>query len=96
MIATAREHLKEIPDDQEARLHMALLLGRLGLVDQARAEVDLAEGILIALAGSGNSGGVLRTNHLAVANGGHFVHSAGTNQRVNVQWRNLQIQRRKP
>ncbi len=35
-ITSARHHLQEVPDDQEARLHMALLLGRMGLADDAR------------------------------------------------------------
>ena len=35
-IATARKHLKEVPDDQEARLHMALLSARMGLAEDAR------------------------------------------------------------
>jgi serine/threonine protein kinase/Flp pilus assembly protein TadD len=35
-IAAAKAHLKEVKDNQEARTHMALLLGRMGLTDEAR------------------------------------------------------------
>jgi len=35
-IAAAKKHLTRVPDDQEARLHMAMLLARMGLGDDAR------------------------------------------------------------
>jgi serine/threonine protein kinase/tetratricopeptide (TPR) repeat protein len=38
-IAAAKKHLAEVEDDQEARLHMAMLLARMGLGDDARAVV---------------------------------------------------------
>ncbi len=38
----ARRHLREVEDDQEARLHLALLLARVGLKDEATAEVAKA------------------------------------------------------
>ncbi len=38
-IKAADEHLKQVPDDQEARLHKALLLARMGLGDEARTTV---------------------------------------------------------
>jgi serine/threonine protein kinase/Flp pilus assembly protein TadD len=41
-ISHARAHLREVPDSQEARLHLALLLARMGSVDEARKEVDQA------------------------------------------------------
>jgi len=41
-IAAARKHLAEAPDDQEARIHLALLLVRMGSIDEARAEVARA------------------------------------------------------
>ena len=41
-MAAARKHLAESPDDQEARLHLALLLARMGLGDEARAEMGRA------------------------------------------------------
>jgi serine/threonine protein kinase len=41
-IAAARKHLEEVPDDQEARLHLAQLLARMGLGDDARAVVTEA------------------------------------------------------
>jgi serine/threonine-protein kinase len=41
-IQTARKHLVTVPDDQEARIHLALLLTRVGLKDEARAEVAQA------------------------------------------------------
>jgi len=37
-IAAARAHLSEVPDNMEARLHLALLLARMGSHDDARAE----------------------------------------------------------
>jgi tetratricopeptide (TPR) repeat protein/predicted Ser/Thr protein kinase len=36
-ISAARAHLALVPDSQEARLHMAMLLARMGLQDDARA-----------------------------------------------------------
>ncbi len=41
-IAAAKRHLVERPDDQEARLHMAMLLARMGLGDDARKAVEEA------------------------------------------------------
>ena len=41
-IAAADEHLAQVPDDQEARLHKALLLARTGLSNEARATVKEA------------------------------------------------------
>jgi tetratricopeptide (TPR) repeat protein len=41
-IAAARKHLTDVPDDQEARIHLALLLTRMGLADDARAEIRKA------------------------------------------------------
>ncbi|QDU84071.1 Serine/threonine-protein kinase StkP [Planctomycetes bacterium Pla163] len=41
-IRHARAHLREVPDNQEARLHLALLLARMGSVDESRKEVDQA------------------------------------------------------
>ena len=41
-IAAARRHLRDVPDDQSARLHMATLLARMGLVDDARRAVGIA------------------------------------------------------
>ena len=41
-IAQARNHLKRVPDCQEARLHMALLLARMGARDEARRECERA------------------------------------------------------
>ena len=38
-IAAAKKHLATQDDDQEARLHLALLLARMGLVDDARAVI---------------------------------------------------------
>jgi tetratricopeptide (TPR) repeat protein/predicted Ser/Thr protein kinase len=37
-IAAARAHLAEVPDNMEARLHLAMLLARMGSHDEARAE----------------------------------------------------------
>jgi len=37
-IAAARAHLSQVPDNMEARLHLALLLARMGSHDEARAE----------------------------------------------------------
>ena len=37
-IAAARAHLSEVPDNMEARLHLALLLARMGSHEEARAE----------------------------------------------------------
>jgi tetratricopeptide (TPR) repeat protein/predicted Ser/Thr protein kinase len=36
-IATAKKHLTEVADDQEARLHLGMLLARMGSVEDARA-----------------------------------------------------------
>jgi serine/threonine protein kinase/tetratricopeptide (TPR) repeat protein len=44
-IQTARKHLLLVPDDQGARTHLALLLTRMGLVDEARAEIAKAREI---------------------------------------------------
>jgi len=41
-IKVADGHLAQVRDDQEARLHKALLLARMGLGDEARATVDQA------------------------------------------------------
>ncbi len=41
-IQSARKHLETTPDDQEARTHLALLLARMGLKEEARAEVEKA------------------------------------------------------
>lgn len=41
-IAAARAHLAKVPDSQEARLHLAMLQGRLGLGDEAREQVRQA------------------------------------------------------
>ncbi len=41
-IAAARRHLADVPDDQEARLHLALILARMGMTDDARSEVAKA------------------------------------------------------
>ncbi len=41
-IATAHKHLTKVPDDQDARLHMAMLQARIGLHDEARAQVEEA------------------------------------------------------
>ncbi|NOT31469.1 MAG: protein kinase [Planctomycetes bacterium] len=38
-IAAAKKHLAEVADDQEARVHMAMLLARMGLGDDARQVV---------------------------------------------------------
>jgi tetratricopeptide (TPR) repeat protein/predicted Ser/Thr protein kinase len=41
-ISTARAHLGKTPDNQEARLHMAMLMARMGMSDEARAQVAKA------------------------------------------------------
>jgi len=41
-IAIAKKHLAEVRDDQEARLHLALLYARMGLVDDAQETVAAA------------------------------------------------------
>lgn len=41
-IAVARRHLAQVPDDMDARLHMALLYARLGHEEKARAAVEEA------------------------------------------------------
>ncbi|QDU66284.1 protein kinase domain-containing protein [Engelhardtia mirabilis] len=41
-IEAARAHLRDVPDDQEARLHLSLLLARMGSHDEARAECERA------------------------------------------------------
>ncbi|MCY2958814.1 MAG: serine/threonine-protein kinase [Planctomycetota bacterium] len=41
-IAAAKGHLATVVDNQEARLHMAMLQARLGLADEARAQVTKA------------------------------------------------------
>ena len=41
-IAEARKHLRDVPDNQEARLSMALLLARLGSADESRVVVHEA------------------------------------------------------
>lgn len=41
-IAEARKHLAEVKDDQEARLHMALLHARMGRAEEAKAAVQEA------------------------------------------------------
>jgi tetratricopeptide (TPR) repeat protein/predicted Ser/Thr protein kinase len=44
-IQTARKHLVLVPDDQGARIHLALLLTRMGLADEARAEIKEARAL---------------------------------------------------
>ena len=39
-VAAGRRRVKRVPDDLDARLHMAMLYARLGRADEARAEVD--------------------------------------------------------
>jgi len=41
-IAAAKKHLAQVPDDQEARLHMALLQARIGAFDAAREAIRQA------------------------------------------------------
>jgi tetratricopeptide (TPR) repeat protein len=41
-IAAARRRLEQVPDDQDARMHLALLLARMGLRDEAAAELARA------------------------------------------------------
>jgi Tfp pilus assembly protein PilF/predicted Ser/Thr protein kinase len=41
-ISAARRHLEEVPDDQQARLHLAILLARLASRDEARRHVERA------------------------------------------------------
>ncbi len=41
-IQVARKHVQRVPDDQEARLHLAMILARMGLADDARKELELA------------------------------------------------------
>jgi adenylate cyclase len=41
-IEAAIEYLEQQPDDQDARLHLALLLARLGSWEEARAQAELA------------------------------------------------------
>jgi len=41
-IAAARAHLSEVPDNMEARLHLALLLARMGSHEEARVEATRA------------------------------------------------------
>lgn len=41
-IGTAQDFLKKFPDSQEARLHMAMLLARMGQNDEAREQVQKA------------------------------------------------------
>jgi serine/threonine protein kinase/Flp pilus assembly protein TadD len=41
-IAAARAHLSKIPDSQEARLHLAMLQGRIGLAEEARGHANRA------------------------------------------------------
>lgn len=41
-IGAARAHLADVPDNQEARLHMGMLLARLGQHEEARSCVDKA------------------------------------------------------
>ncbi|MFT5154616.1 MAG: tetratricopeptide (TPR) repeat protein, partial [Planctomycetota bacterium] len=41
-IAAGKKHLKQVPDDQSARLHVAMLQARLGLQDDARDQVTEA------------------------------------------------------
>jgi len=42
-IARARKHLETVPDDQEARLHMAMLMARMGHGDDARVVAEQAK-----------------------------------------------------
>jgi tetratricopeptide (TPR) repeat protein/predicted Ser/Thr protein kinase len=44
-IAAARRQLQRAPDDQDTRLHLAMLLGRMGLRDEAVAEITRAHEI---------------------------------------------------
>ena len=41
-IQVARAHLSKMPDDQEARLHLALLLGRMGSKEESRTAIEEA------------------------------------------------------
>ena len=41
-IQIGRRHLADVPDDQEARVHLALLLARMKLGDEAREEIERA------------------------------------------------------
>ncbi|MFT5049240.1 MAG: adenylate cyclase, partial [Chlamydiales bacterium] len=41
-IAAARKHLIQVPDDQSARLHLAMLLARIGQQDAARKSIEQA------------------------------------------------------
>ncbi|MBL8863910.1 MAG: protein kinase [Planctomycetes bacterium] len=41
-IAAAKAHLARVVDNQEARLHLAMLLARIGLADEARDQVERA------------------------------------------------------
>ncbi len=41
-IAAARKQLQTVPDDQDSRLHLAMLLARMGLRDEATAELQRA------------------------------------------------------
>jgi tetratricopeptide (TPR) repeat protein len=41
-ITAARRHLEQVPDDQQARLHLAILLARLASHDEARRHVERA------------------------------------------------------
>lgn len=41
-ISQGKRHVAKVQDDQDARLHMALLMARLGLQDDARAQLDEA------------------------------------------------------
>ncbi|HVS12026.1 MAG TPA: protein kinase [Planctomycetota bacterium] len=41
-IAGARRRLEKVPDDQDARMHLALLLARMGLREEAAAELERA------------------------------------------------------
>jgi tetratricopeptide (TPR) repeat protein/predicted Ser/Thr protein kinase len=44
-IAAARKRLAQVPDDQDARMHLARLLARMGLRDEAQVELDAATAI---------------------------------------------------
>ena len=44
-IAAAKKHLQEVEDDQEARLHLAMLLARMGLLEEAQETVSKARAV---------------------------------------------------
>lgn len=46
-IRAARDHLREARDDQEARVHMALLYARMGLADDAKRTIEEARQLAV-------------------------------------------------